>query len=61
MRIRVLREKKEDTLAAGMEQCDAGVGVEKWKIENGNLRIGNREPKSGSRRAEWRSGHGHPV
>jgi hypothetical protein len=39
IRIRVLREKKEDTLAAGMEQRDAGVGSSKmenrkWKFEN---------------------------
>jgi hypothetical protein len=40
IRMRILREKKEDTLAAGMEQRDAAWGVRKYKIENGNSRIG---------------------
>jgi hypothetical protein len=49
IRIRVLREKKEDTLAAGMEQCDAGVGSS--KMENRKWKFENRQ----SRAEKWQS------
>jgi len=37
MRMRVLREKEKDTLAAGAEQCgERKMEIGKWKFENGN-------------------------